>query len=237
MSSGRLLKYVIVVVCLGWAVQGTTQEVVPDRVMDYLKSRPFPRLIEQYGARTVQLELPSRRTRHLDSLPYRIEQGYRVQVIATKNPDVARTVFQKVQALALDSTYLIKETGLFKVQVGNFTQRDSARTLLDRLYYAGFKDAWITPATIHLPKPPPVSSKPVVYYAIQLLAVRQQADARRWQQQLARELTWPVWVVQRDHLWKVLVGKFPDEVAAREVLAQIRQKGWKEAWLTQVWAN
>ncbi len=222
---------------LSFWLPGYGQNPVPDPVMQYLKNRSFPQLIEQYGSQTIHLTLPSRRTRQLDSLPYQLQQGFRVQVIATKFAKVARRVFQQVQQLGVDSVYLVEETGLYKVQVGNFTQRDSARKMLDRLYYAGFKDAWIAPATIHLPKLVSSSATPLMYYAIQIFASRHEKEARKIQQQYAHQLNWPVWIERMDHLWKVLVGKFTEEATARQVLEKLRLQGWNEAWLTQVWLD
>ncbi len=228
------------IVWMGWGmlVPLGTQESVPEKVMQYLKSHSFPELINRYGKITVALTVPSRTVRKLETLPYRLEGGFRVQVLATTDSLNARQVYLKVKQLQLDSTYLVKDDVFYKVQVGNFTSQEAGRKLLDQLYYAGFKDAWIAPATIHIPRK--MEHKPVqdsVFFAIQILATHSRRKADSVVHAFRRQFNLPVRVISRGPLLKVLAGKFSDEARAREQLQLLRQKGWPDAWLTQFLPN
>ena len=68
--------------------------------------------------------------------------------------NIAKEILSNIQALNLDSVYMVQEQNLFKVQMGNYGERREAEIMLDRLRYAGIENAWIVNATIHVPKPP-----------------------------------------------------------------------------------
>jgi len=207
--------------------------------MKYLESHSFQDLVRRYGDTTIKLTIPSRKARYLDSLPYRLEAGYRVQVVATTDEQNARDIYRQVKKLQLDSTYLVQEQGLFKVQVGNFTVRDSARKLLDQLYYAGFKDAWIAPATIHITKTKQMQAAPSdsIYFAIQVMATHSRKKAETTAQTIRQKFHLPVRILTEGNLFKVLAGNFAEENAARMQLQHLREHGWPDAWLTQLLPN
>ena len=63
------------------------------------------------------------------------------------------------------------------------------------------------------------------------------SDERRAAQikaSLEREIEEPVEVIRQGDTWKVVVGRFPDQAAARLYLEQIRQKRFGDAWITQI---
>ncbi len=229
----------ILVAGMGSREGAVAQTRVPQKVMKYLESHSFRDLVRRYGNTTIELSVPSRKARYLDSLPYRLEAGFRVQVVATTDEQKARNIYRQVKQLQLDSTYLVQEQGLFKVQVGNFTVRDSARKLLDQLYYAGFKDAWIAPATIHIAKKakaPPAPSDSI-YFAIQVMATHSRSKAEETAQTIRKKWNLPVRILAEGNLFKVLAGNFREENVARQQLQYLREHGWSDAWLTQLLPN
>jgi hypothetical protein len=70
--------------------------------------------------------------------------GYRVQIIASSYQDNADNVAGQIRA-AYPGTgvYVEHIQGLYKVRVGDYSDRGSAETMRDRLRSAGYPDAWI----------------------------------------------------------------------------------------------
>jgi hypothetical protein len=70
--------------------------------------------------------------------------GYRVQIIASSYQDNADNVAGQVRA-AYPGTgvYVEHIQGLYKVRVGDYTDRAGAEAMRDRLRNAGYPDAWI----------------------------------------------------------------------------------------------
>lgn len=73
-----------------------------------------------------------------------VVDGYRVQVIASSYQDNAGHVADQLRA-AYPGTgvYVEHIQGLYKVRVGDYTDRAAAEAMRDRLRNAGYADAWI----------------------------------------------------------------------------------------------
>ena len=215
------------------------------QVKKFLWEKDFQTLIRRYGEEQITIRDAGDRVARLRARSYVEKPGLRVQVFAGTDRESARRIAEQVQAAKLDSVYILQQNHLFKVQVGNFRDRREAEVMLDRLRYAGISNAWIVESTIHLPrsrftspdssrKPVPRASPGQVVYSIQLFVSGNPAHARSFRQKAANILTDAVWLKQQGNLWKVMAGKFVGEHRAREKLAEIREAGFTDAWLTQV---
>ncbi len=69
-------------------------------------------------------------------------------------------------------------------------------------------------------------------YGIQVFASAQIAHARRKKQQIAQELDRPVYVVFKKPYYKVFVGHFSSREDAASALQQLKDMGYKDAWVT-----
>ena len=83
--------------------------------------------------------------------------GFRVQIAATSSLEKATLVQQEIAAKFSDSdenikAYLIFESPLYKVRVGDSVDRDEANTLRDFMRENGYKDAFVVPSEIVVPK-------------------------------------------------------------------------------------
>ena len=209
---------------------------------NFLKSRPFPQLIQQYAQETIELQLEGEVAREEKARPYRLVPGFRCQVFAGLNRSHALQVFHQAQKVALDSVYLLADsTGLFKVQVGNCRQRREAEILLDKLRFSGFPDAWIVKTNIHVPKLPrttqPTDSTAAttspIFFGVQILATSSHSNARRARNRIRQAFSLPVQIVQQAPFWKVVVGQFPNRSEADSLREKLRQSGFRDAWVTQ----
>ncbi len=75
--------------------------------------------------------------------------GYRVQVFAARDRDVAADAVGRLREQQVaDPVYMEWVDPWYKVRVGDFTDRESAERLRDRLVELGFPEAWIVRTTI-----------------------------------------------------------------------------------------
>lgn len=75
--------------------------------------------------------------------------GYRVQVFAARNRDVAADAVRRLREQRVaDPVYMEWVDPWYKVRVGDFTDRESAERLRGRLVELGFPEAWIVRTTI-----------------------------------------------------------------------------------------
>jgi hypothetical protein len=81
--------------------------------------------------------------------------GFRVQIAATSSLEKATLVQQEVAARFADKNlkaYLIFETPLYKVRVGNAVDRDEANSIRDFMRENGYKDSFVVPSKIIISK-------------------------------------------------------------------------------------
>ncbi len=77
--------------------------------------------------------------------------GFRIQISATSSLEKATLVQQEVSLKFTDNNlkaYLIYETPLYKVRVGDALDRDDANVLRDFMRENGYKDSFVVPSKI-----------------------------------------------------------------------------------------
>ena len=81
--------------------------------------------------------------------------GFRIQISATSSLEKATLVQQEVSTRFSENNlkvYLIFETPLYKVRVGDATDRDDATAIRDYMRENGYKDSFVVPSEIVVPK-------------------------------------------------------------------------------------
>ncbi len=214
------------------------------KLHDFLWKTEFNTLIDRFAEETVELVDEGEHQARIRALPYTIEEGWRVQVFAGTNREYARALALKLRALKLDSVYVVQSDQLYKVQVGNFTERPEAEKLLNRLWYAGIDNAWIVKTPIHvLKKPLPVAAsaamKPTelsgrIAFAIQIFATGDPQKADSMKILAGKKLGLKTRTLAAANGWKVLVGEFKEEADARHILNLVKRNGFPDAWITQI---
>ncbi len=76
-------------------------------------------------------------------------QGFRVQLIATTDENVAREVKKEAMLKLSNKVYLVFEAPHYKIRVGDCQSREEARAILQDATANGFPDAWIVPSMVH----------------------------------------------------------------------------------------
>jgi len=138
-------------------------------------------------------------------------------------------------AIACSSISFFFEKGLYKVQAGDFQFRPGADAVKTRLRQKGFPGAWVIRRQIQIPVAADSSSTRIsvktVGYKIQVLATASLARAEETVSGLKQNAGLNSFYEESGELYKVFVGLFDDESAARIVLEQIRELGYTDAWL------
>lgn len=209
----------------------------------FLWKNNFRDMIQKYGQETLTLQDSGLAAQRLNARRYVEVPGFRVQLFAGSSRERAEQVAGRLQHLNLDSVYVVVDNGLYKVQLGNFSERLEAAKMLDRLRFRGETNAWIVQATIHKPKQP-VSADSVraetaggeerLAFAIQLFVTGDAHKAQRLQSAFSRKFSLNIRLIKQGDFWKVLAGSFPREEDARRRLKEIQAAGFPDAWITQV---
>jgi hypothetical protein len=211
---------------------------------DFIWNRDFKELIDLYADEKIILADEGDIAKRITARPYQEKEGMRIQLFAGSDSINALKLAREITNLKLDSVYVLQEKGLYKVQLGNFTERIEAEKMLNRLYLVGITNAWITTGTIHLPKGEQdkftavsVSDSAETYlmaYAIQVFVTRSYDKAQLLSHQLSQTLKENIRIIKQGEYWKILVGSYKSEEIARKKLNEIREAGFPDAWLSQV---
>ncbi|MCD6116865.1 SPOR domain-containing protein [bacterium] len=75
-------------------------------------------------------------------------KGFRVQLLATADEEMARKEKKKAVFKFDDNVYLIFEAPMYKIRVGDCITRKQAEILKKRAVRNGFTDAWVVPSPV-----------------------------------------------------------------------------------------
>ncbi len=75
-------------------------------------------------------------------------RGFRVQIAASGSESSAQEVAREARTRVPETVYVVFESPYYKVRVGDFSDRDLALQLRDRLRGYGYDGAWVVTTTI-----------------------------------------------------------------------------------------
>jgi len=210
---------------------------------DFLWKKDFDELMTNYAEETVLLHDTGNLQKRLEVRSFYEAPGYRIQTFAGSDMENAGRMAENLVKLEIDSVYVIEDAGLFKVQIGNFLERLDSEKMLDQLRFKGITNAWIVETTIHVSKQPVISPTPSsppreipnLYFAIQIFVTKDLEKAKTFLADFHQKMGSPAAIVQSGEYYKVLAGKFTEEMRARKQLEEIRRAGYPDAWLTQMY--
>jgi hypothetical protein len=211
-------------------------------VRNFLWEKDFKELITEYAEEEVILRDLGDFKKRLELRSFTETNGYRVQTFAGSNKENADKMVSRLVQLNLDSVYVLEETGLYKVQIGNFTERLQAEKMLDLLRFQEISNSWIVGTIIHVPKQPVIISDsisavkkpPSYYFAIQLFVTKNEESAKIFSEKFTRDSGDPSRLIKNGEFWKVISGRYTLDSKARERLGEIRSSGYPDAWITQL---
>ena len=174
---------------------------------------------------------------------------YRVQIFASSTLPGVQAVVTQVRSLQSAPVRVLVKDGLYKVQVGDFSQRADAETHQRQMRLLEWPDAWVvevaveqTEAAVALPPAPYSSSPPPVraftpagpLWTIQVVASAERDVARRLLMRLVRDGYTRSYIEYEDNLWKVRAGDYRSRLEAEQQKGLIASRGYPDAWLIQI---
>jgi len=172
---------------------------------------------------------PATKTKQVD--------GFRVQLFAGLDSINAAIAAQNIQKVAIDSVYFFKEKGLFKVQLGDYLYRNPADMKVLDLRKDGFMDGWVVQRLINVPidssvesKTEKISQPKESFYTIQVLVTSDKQKAERLTKELKERFNQESYF-SSGTAYKIFVGKFASREAAEAILQDVKNAGYKDAWL------
>jgi len=163
--------------------------------------------------------------------------GFRVQAFAGLDSIRAASVKNLIHSLLSDTIYILKEKGLFKVQVGDFSYRPEADSVQRQLEINSISGSWVVGRKIYIADSTTdsVIPAPVVIdnykFKIQIVATSDEIRALSLTQTLQQKFALPAFYLQSGEVYKVFLGKFLLREDAEPVLRQVRKEGYPDAWL------
>lgn len=218
------------------------QSSMSPKVKELLQRSEFLELIEKYGRNELSLSIKGKEEKTIEKRSYHIVRGFRCQVFASSSQEAALEMATKLRRLQLDSVYVIQGAdNLYKIQTGNFVDRNDAQTLLDKLYHAGFEGVWVVETEIHIPKEKAYidqsqsfEEQNKFYFSVQILATKKIENAQEFESVLEKEISVPIYIIENDGFWKLLIGQFETKSEAQALLEDLRENGYLDAWITQI---
>ena len=84
----------------------------------------------------------------VSDIPYRLIPGYRIQVAAVESEEEANRITSRFSKWRDVTPHVAYRDGLYKIQIGDFTEYDSAKVINERVHLAGYRDSWVTRSKI-----------------------------------------------------------------------------------------
>ena len=88
----------------------------------------------------------------IKQLDLKVNEGYRIQIFESTVSSIARAEAKRFQNILGDSVYTDFEAPLYKLRIGNFTDRKKAERAIASIKRLGAKDSWIVRTKIDLEK-------------------------------------------------------------------------------------
>jgi len=168
-------------------------------------------------------------------------EGFRVQTFAGSDSLHAAVIKSRLKNVVPDTAYLLRENGLFKVQIGNYPHRGPADSIKNYLRKNGYRGAWVVKRPIFIPNTLASDSSisSVNYktpanrhlFRIQILATSDEAKALGLIQELQKAFTYQSYYLKKNALFKIYLGRFTSRSEAEQALKRVRKKGYQDAWL------
>jgi hypothetical protein len=175
-------------------------------------------------------------------------EGFRVQIFAGLDSLNAVLTAKQSRNVTIDSVYLFREKGLYKIQLGDYQYRYQADSANQSLRKNGFSGAWVVKRMVQIPVSPeePAPAVPVipaiqpdgalpqiaaVKFKIQVVATATIERAQTLVKDLGSKYQYPVFFEKAGTMYKVFIGPFSIETEARQALESVRKSGYPDAWL------
>ncbi len=174
---------------------------------------------------------------------YKKVPGYRVQISASASKEAAEGLAKSVEDLIPGvRPHVVEDGGMFKVRMGDFTDKQAAVKVQEQLKKAGFADCWVTTDTVEVP----VEEEEGEFidptkYRVQVASCRLKESAENIKSNLqSAGVKEKIYIVSDAGMYKVRVGDCNTKDEAETLRQTIVKLGYQDAWIvppTQVAAR
>lgn len=168
--------------------------------------------------------------------PVQTTAGYRVQIAAVLDRVGAQTFRAQAQEQLNVPVYVQhdKDTGLYKIQAGNFQTAEKAEQLREKVRLRGYREAFVVHTRIETSPAPVHRPATVPGYRIQIFSASSQEAAEQVQAQARTKLgRQDVYIEFEPPFFKVRIGNFRTQKEAEAQLRTVKQHGYDTPFVVQ----
>jgi hypothetical protein len=170
---------------------------------------------------------------------FRTIEGYRVQIFAGIDSIYALSNKNIAKGTVMDTVYMFRDKGLFKLQVGDYPYYPQADSIKRQFRQTHFPGAWIVRTNILIPfqesgldaMVDSVRVNNSGKYKIQVIATSDENKAENIVNSLKLQYNFNSFYESAGNIYKVFIGYFNNEDQARNALEIIRKGKYPDAWL------
>jgi SpoIID/LytB domain protein len=181
-------------------------------------------LREAGGAAVEKKEVPTRKV-----------PGYRVQIGAMKSEEGAKGMVKACEDLIPGcKPHIVYEGDLYKIRIGDFTDKNEANKVREQLVKLGYTDCWVTPDTVEVPVSAEEEGLPdPTKWHVQVAATRLEESAKSVKEKIVSAgIKDKVYIVKEGDLFKIRVGDLNTREEAEKLKSEIISKTpYSDAWL------
>jgi len=164
--------------------------------------------------------------------------GFRVQTFAGLDSLNALILADELKSGQKDPVYFFKEKELYKIQVGDFLYRNDADTKVYDLRKMDISGAWVVQRPINVPIDTVATTlndqtNKVYPYKLQILVTSDLQKAEDLVTRLKSQFSMESFYELNNKLYKIYLGKFATREDAQKVLTNVRENGYKDAWMIE----
>ncbi len=163
-----------------------------------------------------------------NEVPPNQKAKFRVQVFAGSVVNAQKNYAKLLTEVPNDEVYMIndKESGLWKVWVGNYATHDEAEKAKAQYLKAGYSDSWV-----HEMKGVYAPSENLFW--VQVGALQSENAAQKLKTELESKQKEKVQIQQADKSWKVWVGGYEDRKQAEDLKKLLQGLGYAQAFIAK----
>jgi SpoIID/LytB domain protein len=165
---------------------------------------------------------------------YKKVPGYRVQIAASASKDGAEGLAKSVEDLIPGvRPHVVEDGGMYKVRMGDFTDKQEAVKVQQQLQKAGFADCWVTADTVEVP----IAEEEGEFidptkYRVQVASCRLKESAENIKSTLqSAGIKDKIYIVSDAGMYKVRVGDCNTKDEAENLRQTIVKLGYSDAWI------
>jgi len=161
--------------------------------------------------------------------------GYRVQIGAMKSEEGAKGMVKACEGLIPGcKPHIVYEGNLYKIRIGDFTDKNEANKVREQLVKLGYTDCWVTPDMVEVPIVAEEGGLPdPTKWHVQVAATRLEESAKSVKERIiSAGIKGKVYIVKEGELFKIHVGDLKTREEAEKLRSEIISKTpYSDAWI------